>query len=172
MTLPDDVWTHPSVEIRTSAIVGDGLFAAEPLDADVVVIRLGGRLVTTAELHRLFDAADDGEYIDTFAVDTDLHVVLPSGTAAHFGNHRCDPNLWPVSALEIATRRAVESGEELTIDYGLISDDATFRMACVCGSERCRGEVTGEDWRLPSLQIRYAGHWPPGLQRRIEGDRR
>ena len=38
---------------------------------------------------------------------------------------------------------------------------------CACGSARCRGRVTGNDWRDPLLWKRYAGHFSPYLQRRI-----
>ena len=32
---------------------------------------------------------------------------------------------------------------------------------------QCRGRVTGNDWRDPTLWKRYAGHFSPYLQRRI-----
>jgi hypothetical protein len=164
----DDVWIHPCAEVRPSRVAGDGLFVTTRLDADVVVIRFGGRLVTTAELHQLFSAAAEAEYIDTVAVGDDTHIVLPPGTIAHSLNHSCEANLWSVSADELATRRPVDPGEELTIDYATISDDATFRMECTCGAASCRGVITGEDWRRTDLHRRYARHWPPGLQRRID----
>jgi hypothetical protein len=28
--------------------------------------------------------------------------------------------------------------------------------------------ITGDDWRIPQLQQRYAGHWIPYLQRLID----
>jgi SET domain-containing protein len=165
---PDEVWTHSAVHVDESSIAGRGLFADSHLDAGTVVIRLGGRLVSTDELRRLFaEAASSNEYIDTFAVGDDCHIVLPQHTAAHFGNHSCDPTMWPVSAFELAARHDVEAGEELTVDYGLISDDAEFQMICACGTTQCRGLVTGQDWRRADLRERYRSHWPPGLQRRI-----
>ena len=33
---------------------------------------------------------------------------------------------------------------------------------------RCRHHVTGDDWQLPELQTRYAGHFSPYIQRRID----
>lgn len=92
--------------VCSSPIAGNGLFFATALDAGIVVVRLGGRLVDTAELHRLLTGAtSSGEYIDTFAVGDDTHIVLPTGTTAHFGNHSCEPTVWPISAYELATRR-------------------------------------------------------------------
>ncbi len=166
---PLEVWTHPAIEVRSSRVDGLGLFASAAIDADVIVIRLGGRLVTTSELHQLFADTPPEHYVDTFAVDDDLHIVLPAGTVVHYGNHHCDPTIWPTGAFDLVTRRAVGAGEELTIDYGLISDDPTFRMECSCGAATCRGVITGEDWRIPELRDRYAGHWAPGLQHRVDG---
>lgn len=164
---PRDVWVHPALAVRASAIEGHGLFATAPIAADVLVMRLGGRLVSTEELHALFAETTDDRYIDTFAVGSDTHLVLPCDTAAHYGNHSCDPNAWLFGAYDVVTRRPIAAGEELTVDYGTISDDATFEMACSCGAVWCRGVITGEDWRRSELQRRYAGHWPPGLQQRI-----
>ena len=165
---PSEVWTHPALCVGRSTIAGRGLIASAPLSAGTVVVKLGGHIVATDELHRLFDAAAaSGEYIDTFAVGLDSHLVLPPQTDAHFGNHSCEPTMWLVSAYELATRRAIAPGEELTIDYGLISDDEDFRMQCGCQTAACRGVISGADWRRADLQTRYRGHWPFGLQRRI-----
>lgn len=167
---PEDVWIHPALHVGRSIVAGEGLLTSEPLDAGTVVVRLGGQLVTTDELRVLFaTAAASDEYVDAFAVGDGLHLVLPTHTAAHYGNHSCDPTMWPVSAFELATCRSIVTGEELTIDYGLISDDIDFRMVCACGSAGCRGVITGADWRRADLRARYQGHWPLGLQRRIDG---
>jgi uncharacterized protein len=159
-------WVDEVVIVNHSVIHGRGLFANSDLDAGRVVIRLGGRLVSSSELERLVDAATG--YIDTVAVYEDVHLVLPSGTTVHYGNHSCDPNLWHTSPYEIATRRPVAVGEELTVDYGTHSAGAGFSMRCACGALTCRGAVTSEDWRCPELQgATYRGHWAPVLEERI-----
>jgi len=56
----------------------------------------------------------------------------------------------------LAAMRDVAPGEELTVDYCLF-DVSPEPMTCRCGTRGCRGTVTGEDWRLPDLQARYAG---------------
>lgn len=109
-------------------------------------------------------------YVDTITIYADAHLVLPSDTPIHFGNHSCDPTLWHVGPYELATRNDVRAGEEATIDYGTQSGAAGFRMTCTCGSAGCRRVVTSDDWRLPELQGRYAGHWVPALQQRIDLD--
>src|SRR5262245_43219695 len=111
-----DVWVHDRVEVRHSVIEGDGLFATSDLPAGETVRRLGGRLVTTAELDALIAAAEadpDAPYVDTFTVYEDAHVVLPSGTAAHYANHSCDPNVWYGDAYTFVARRDIGTGDEL-----------------------------------------------------------
>ncbi len=162
---PEAPWLDGTVVVGDSPIAGRGLFASASIEPGTVVTRLGGRLVTTAELLVLLRDAD--EYVDTLAVFDDAHLVLPAGSMVHFGNHSCDPNLWHVGPYELAARRSIAAGEELTVDYGTQSDGPGFSMPCSCGSPWCRGVVTSADWRLPALQSRYAGHWTPVLAERI-----
>lgn len=167
---PEELWVHEHVAVGRSSIEGEGLFASRELPADTVVLRLTGRLVTSVELTALIadsDADPDALYVDTFTVYEDAHLVLPPGTIAHSGNHSCDPSLWLAGPYEIATRRDVAAGDELTIDYATISGADGLHMTCACASPQCRGEITSDDWRRPELQTRYRGHWAPALEDRI-----
>ena len=158
-------WVCESVIVSDSPIAGRGMFTNQALEPGRVVVRLGGRLVSTEELARLLEESD--RYVDTLTVFEDVHLVLPSGTTVHYGNHSCELNLWHVGPYEIATRRQIDAGEELTMDYGTQSGAPGFSMACRCGAPQCRGVVTSEDWRHPVLRVRYAGHWVPALEERI-----
>lgn len=174
-----DVWVRADVVVDDSSIDGRGLFAGRDLDAGTVVLRLGGRLVTTAELGALLSpdaAADDGDggggsaFVDTVTIAADRHLVLPPGSPAHHGNHSCDPTTWFVGPYELATRRPVAAGDELTLDYGTCSGLPGFEMACRCGTPVCRGRVTSEDWRRSDLRQRYGRHWTPALWDRIAAE--
>src|SRR5215211_2595328 len=170
--VPADVWVHPAVRVRSSPIAGAGLFIEVSVTAGTPLIRFGGRTVSTDELHRLFDEAEaQGRYVDTIAIDDDTHLVLPSGTTAHYGNHSCDPSMWLGDPRTLVARHDLEPGAELTSDYGVISDDPSFRMACNCGTPACRHLITGGDWLLVDLQTIHKGRWPRGLQRRIDAAR-
>jgi hypothetical protein len=59
----------------------------------------------------------------------------------------------------LEARRDIAAGEELTSDYATSTRSSSFVMACSCRSPLCRGTVTGDDWRLPSLQLRYGSHF-------------
>jgi uncharacterized protein len=129
--LSGEVWIDERLVVRESAIQGRGLFFTEVIAADTIVVRLGGRLVTSTELDRLIDCADadpDAPYVDTITVHEDAHLLLPPGTEIHFGNHSCDPTLWHVGPYQLATRRDVAPGEEATIDYGTQSGADGFVM--------------------------------------------
>ena len=150
-------WLHPGVEVRPSPIAGVGLFACEDLSAGTVVSRLGGHHVSTAELRDLLAGASS--YLDTIQVGPDLHLVLPPDTPSGKGNHSCDPNLWWSEPYVLQARRDITADEELTTDYATSTRSPDFVMACSCGSTLCRATVTGDDWRLPELQLRYGDHW-------------
>jgi hypothetical protein len=170
LSIPSDCWLEPTLAIRSSTIEGRGLFATVALAAGTVVARLGGRLVTRKRLLEMFAEQErtGGAYIDCLSVDDGIDLVLPAGLPMHFVNHGCDPNVWHVDALTLATRRAIAKDEELTLDYATQAD-GDFEMGCGCGSRLCRRRITGTDWRLPELQTRCAGHWVPILAARIAG---
>jgi hypothetical protein len=158
--------------VRRSAIAGDGLFAGVNIEAGDRLLRLAGRLVTTAELESLIaDANASGRYVDTITVLEGRHLVLPPDTIVHFANHSCDPNLWHVGFYDVVARRDIRADEELTIDYGTNSGAPGFEMRCTCGTTGCRTVVTSEDWRIVELQHRYEGHWTAALAQRIENTR-
>jgi hypothetical protein len=80
----------------------------------------------------------------------------------------CDPSLWHLDAATICTRRAVATGDELTIDSATQTTHADFEMTCDCGSELCRGTVTGVDWMDTDWQARYHDHLVPAVRRAIQ----
>ena len=82
-------------------------------------------------------------------------------------NHSCDPTLaW--SSGRLVAFRDVAEGEELTLDYATATTDPAMLVRCHCESYRCRQMVTGEDWRIPELQRRYAGHLTPEVQAAVD----
>lgn len=92
--------------------------------------------------------------------------AIPAGTALRLPepvNHSCDPNLWCTAPGRFEARRDLEPGEELTYDYATVLADPQFLLRCRCDTYRCRQLVTGDDWRIPQLQQRYAGRWGPAV---------
>ena len=159
-------WLDPRLVVRPSPIHGQGLFAALPIPPGEVVMKLGGETMTDADVRELIARREryDGIVVGS---DANLH-IKPSDWPGIYGNHSCDPNLWMTGLVEISTRRDLAEGEEAVADYSSYTMSADWSMACCCGSPLCRGVVTGDDWRRPDLQDRYAGHFAPAIARRID----
>ena len=156
-------WLDPRVEVGVSSIEGKGLFARAPIEAGEAVIVLGGRVLTDEEFASLrlvkYSAATIGE---------NLNILLDDDSPVTFGNHSCDSNLWMQDEVTVVARRPIAAGEELTVDYALHSADKPWHMACRCGSPVCRQLITSDDWKLRDVQERYAGHFSPFLNARID----
>ncbi|CAI6006197.1 unnamed protein product [Closterium sp. NIES-65] len=71
-------------------------------------------------------------------------------------NHSCDPNAW-LEGLNVAARRAIGKGEQITIDYATFCVDSE-PFPCSCSSTKCRGTVTGTDYLAPWLSSEYGEH--------------
>jgi hypothetical protein len=133
-------WLHPDTAAAPSDIAGTGLFAIADLRGGMAVARV-----------------------------TDPASVV-TGADGWVGNHSCDPNLWWGADGALVARRGIVTGEELTVDYATSTGDAGYLLRCHCESTRCRGMVAGDDWRIPELQRRYAGHWAPLPHRLIKSE--
>ena len=162
---PTPSWISPKVEIRESPTHGRGMFATSPLSAGEAVAIWGGTLV---DIEAATLARSEGKLV--MQVDDNLYSVEDRGEdQTYFMNHSCDPNVWMTDAVTLVARRSIPTGEELTVDYALFeaSEDFTAEWECACGSDVCREQVTGRDWRRLDLQERYAGHFLPLIARRF-----
>jgi uncharacterized protein len=159
-------WLNPKVEVRGSPIQGQGLFAKERMDEGEPVVIMGGRVLTIQQFQSL-----KLEKYSAAAIGENLHMLLDTPNPAENGNHSCDANTWMLDEVTTTARRSIEVAEEITIDYATQTDDPAWSVACKCGSDVCRGVVRGDDWKLPDVQARYAGHFSPFLNRRIAAHR-
>lgn len=153
-------WLDPRVEIRPSPIDGKGLFASAPIGEGETVVLLGGIVISDQELAAL-------QPHSSLAIGEGLNLMQDDADLAQFGNHSCDPNLWMMDEVTLGARRAISTGEELTVDYAVLSASADWQMPCRCQVPLCRATIRGDDWRLPELQQRYQGHFSPFINERI-----
>jgi SET domain-containing protein len=48
--------------------------------------------------------------------------------------------------LSVVARTDIEAGDELFMDYALVESEEGYLIeACSCGSQQCRGLITGQD---------------------------
>ncbi|NNE47087.1 MAG: hypothetical protein HKN37_10550 [Rhodothermales bacterium] len=71
-------------------------------------------------------------------------------------DHSCDPSCW-LTGLDLVARRDLEPGDEVTLEYATLHNEAMPDFHCSCGAEDCRGTVRGTD-HLADFVDRYGDH--------------
>ncbi|MEY2446214.1 MAG: uncharacterized protein QOE00_2794 [Ilumatobacteraceae bacterium] len=154
----------PKARPSATSITGFGSFASEPITAGEVVAAFGGRCVTRDE----FDLLPASQQVRSVQIDENLYMAgAPEPEPADFINHACEPNLGLTGNVVLVAMRDIAVGEELTYDYATTDGSDYDEFECHCGSTLCRGKVSGHDWMLPELQLRYRGSFSPYLTKRI-----
>jgi hypothetical protein len=162
-----ETWFDPRVITAPSLIHGSGMFAIAPIRTGEVVLIWGGTLYSRDDLEAGRVPSDTSYSF----IQEDLLLAAPGDGMDYFINHACDPTVWMADEVTVVARRDIAPGEEVTGDYVVWESDPRFTIdPCTCGSPLCRGRITGDDWRLPELQQRYAGHFLPYIARRIADD--
>jgi len=127
------------MEIRESKIHRRGVYALEPIPPQRKVIEYVGERIGRKETKRR------GEGSITYLFTLDDYWTIDGavgGSGAEIINHSCDPNLRSCifkGHILYYSRRAIEPGEELTVDYRF--SEKIERVRCRCGSVRCRGTI-------------------------------
>lgn len=154
------------LEGRISPNKGRGLFALEWIAKDELLLVWGGFIVDGNERQAL----SERQQSLSITVEENLYFVPFKEEIGDWVNHSCEPNAWLVGQITLFARRDIQSGEEICFDYAtcLGINDPADEFECSCGQLDCRKRVTANDWRIPALQERYAGHFSPYLQRRID----
>lgn len=157
---------HLTPKARPAATSGKGYgsFATERISAGEVVAAFGGRCVTRDE----FDLLPAGQQVRSLQIDDNLYMAgAPEPEPADFINHSCDPNCMLTGSVVLVARRDIAVGEEMCYDYATTDGSDYDEFECSCGSHLCRGKISGHDWMLPELQLRYRGSFSPYLAKRI-----
>jgi len=87
----------------------------------------------------------------------------------NYVNHCCDGNIWYQNDDLMVAMRDIKKGEEICYDYALTENNPQFEIPkCLCGKSRCRGRISGNDWKLPQLQQRYGRHFMSHVLKSID----
>lgn len=146
---------------------GNGVFAVSPIAKGEMILVWGGDIVTGEQLAQI----PPETRIYAVQVEENLYQVpVPhrEPEAGDFINHSCNPTAGFRGQITLVALCDIQPGEEICIDYAMCDGSPYDEFTCACGTPACRGRVTGNDWRNPTLQRRYAGYFSPYLQRRIE----
>ncbi len=151
-------YRSPKIEVHQDSLEGRGVIALQDIARDEIVAIKAGHIVTRDEIEHITATVgdyalqiDDGFYISPRTADEvdDMTVFI---------NHSCDPNIGFRGQVVYVAMREIKAGEELCHDYSMERSD-NYALDCRCGSPRCRGKVTGQDWKLPELQQRYGNYF-------------
>jgi SET domain-containing protein len=127
------------LRIRKSRIHRFGVYAEERIPAHRKVIEYTGEKISRRETKRR------GAGSVTYLFGLDNYWTLDGavgGSGAEIINHSCEPNLRASirqGHILYFSKRAIQPGEELTVDYRF--SDEIERVRCVCGARQCRGTI-------------------------------
>lgn len=159
-------WINPKVAFKTSPLNGTGAFALEPISKGETLVIFGGYIIPINEYEELPERLKPYNYQIShtllFGPATEEQI-----TSGECWNHSCEPNAGFRSEASLIAIRSIKPGEEITFDYATCMSTAIVNMPCDCGSEKCRGNVDADDWKLLPLQIRYRHHFQPYLREEI-----
>jgi hypothetical protein len=157
-------YLSPKVESRPHPTKGVcGVFCRELIRKDEIVALWGGKVLSAEEIDREMPNFTQ----QVLQIEDGFYLLSPSMEPSDCFNHCCDPNVGLTGQIGLIAMRDIEPGEEVCLDYAMCDGSDYDEFPCSCGSPKCRGHITGEDWKRPELWERYDGYFSPYLQRRI-----
>ena len=138
-------------EVRDFGSKGWGRVATKVIKKDEIICRIGGFWISKEERDNYPDKDYflyvDGEFYFQGGLNPDLN-------GSH--NHSCNPNAYVEDYMLVKAFRDIDKDEEITIDYGTFIDhNGPILINCECGAPDCRKQITGKDWLIHNLVIKY-----------------
>ncbi|MEQ1613872.1 MAG: SET domain-containing protein-lysine N-methyltransferase, partial [Hyphomicrobiaceae bacterium] len=131
------------VDVATSAIGGQGVFASAPIAKGAVIHQMGGETVGLATcIVRI--ATRQLSIDDPLPIGRFTFIALD--TFSNRFNHSCAPNALLRGKAELFAIRDIAAAEEITFDYSTtlrrMFYSRLWRMPCNCGAASCRRFVS------------------------------
>jgi SET domain-containing protein len=153
----------PLVEVRSSNLEGQGVFAIVPIAGGTVVLPLTGKPITRAEMDKI-----GYNHVIHLQIDENLFLEAHDGPDDFF-NHSCVPNTaFTEDGRAFRTLRDIAVGEELLFDYCTAEETVEQKVTCLCGEPQCRGLIGGFADLSPEDQQRLYPFCLPYLKRKYE----
>ena len=128
------------VFVRKSEIDGHGVFAAEMIPARLKIGEIRGEAISCAEGRR---RAASLQRIMIVEISPRTAIDASKSTdPMRFTNHSCQANARLAiiaGRIEFYSLRAIEPGEEITVNYGVTHHEGKLR--CRCGAANCVGAL-------------------------------
>jgi hypothetical protein len=166
-------WMNPKLEIKRTSKYGKGVFAKEAIKNGSILFVMGGYILTIEDENNLQGVVADKpiEISEWFSIGPRKPSDLPR-MPQHYVNHSCRPNAGFQGQIFMVATRKVRGGEEIAYDYAMVmhsnkKSDTYFKIKCLCGTRKCRGYITEDDWRISELQKKYDGYFQWFIQEKI-----
>jgi SET domain-containing protein len=140
-------WINPTTDVKEHTIHGLGRYATSDIKKDEIIFVAGGIAKDTTK----------EKWYKGLMIDRNLILDLPEGSEYEaYVNHSCDPNCYIDGQVVFRALRDVSKGEFFTIDYGTFMLTTSDPIAsCNCGFDKCRGRITGEDYKFLKLPLSW-----------------
>lgn len=140
-------WINPNTDVKENHVHGLCRYTNADIEKDDVIFVAGGIAINNQET----------TWYKGLLVDKHFVLDLPTGSNFEaYVNHSCNPNVYIDGQIVFRALRKINKGEFLYVDYG------TFMLTkknpidpCNCGSPKCRGKVTGEDYKFLNLPLSW-----------------
>ncbi len=129
-----------AVDVRASAIDGQGAFAAETIPQRLKIGEIRGESISVQQARIRATRSERimiVELSDKKAID-----FSKSSDPMRYTNHSCQPNARLCirnSRVEFYALKAITAGDEITVNYGPTHHEG--RLACRCGAASCVGRL-------------------------------
>ena len=140
MDAPRPAYQKFAVRVLPSTIDGQGAFADEAIPPRLKIGEIRGESISVAEARIRATRSERimiVELSERKAID-----FSKSADPMRYTNHSCRPNsrlCIRQGRVEFYALRAIDAGEEITVDYGETHHEG--RLACRCGAPGCRGAL-------------------------------
>ncbi|MDB5277615.1 MAG: protein-lysine N-methyltransferase [Ferruginibacter sp.] len=133
--------------MKGNSIAGYGIYSTQNIAANELIFKgeeLAQRIVTRNYVNGCWEEKEK-DIFKKYAYPLSKEVFLlwdnnPANWAPQ--NHSCNPNT-TYEGLNVIALQNIPEGEELTLDYSTFLDENMEPFDCRCGSQNCRGRITG-----------------------------
>jgi SET domain-containing protein len=150
-----------------SSLHGRGLFAVKAIKKHEIVAIKGGHIIDKKTLKAKKNIIGEAScqiadefFLAPLTKEEYKDVMI-------FINHSCEPNVGLMGNIIFIAIENIRKNTELTIDYAFYKNENNYTFACLCKRKNCRKTVTGEDWKIKTLQKKYMPYFSAYLQRKI-----
>jgi len=163
-------YVSPHLGAVTNSQAQVGVVATSSIRAGETLVVYGGVIVDRAHTNRLGQECRAYFYQIAPGLWYGPGSAMDSVGIGERLNHSCEPNAGFSSPVTLVALRDIAAGESVEVDYATFqSDDLDgSSFVCACGSARCRGVVTPQDWKAVSCRAESYATMQPFLQAMID----